>query len=351
MPSVPSDNSKVDVTVIVPVYNSAQYLPGCLESLLAETSDTFEVLLVNDGSTDESPAICDAYAMKDQRVRVLHKQNGGMCQARNVGMQHARGEYITFADNDDKILSGFVTQNYALAKKYDADCVRFGRRLVQFGPNGKRQLSSDACPAEEKCFTQDDIRNSLSAVRFGTDGVWAGLYRRDFLNKYSIEFDESFRSGQEDTLFNDMVLRFAESYAWNPNIYYEWYKRAFHSTSFKITANRLDSLKKTLEYEYETMQQFGILDSNPAECSSRFFDLVKDCLLVPIYSKGTNRKASMDNFKACYGLLEPYSEAMAYSCAQKKNDIAKNLLMARRFNLLYLYCRVGISFKNVLRSV
>ena len=96
------DNPKI--SVIVPVYNVEQYLPRCIDSILAQTFTDFELLLIDDGSTDNSGKICDEYAKKkDTKIRVWHKENGGVSSARNMGLDFAKGEYIQFIDSDDFI--------------------------------------------------------------------------------------------------------------------------------------------------------------------------------------------------------------------------------------------------------
>lgn len=91
------------ISVIVPVYKVEKYLPECIESVLAQTFTDFELILVDDGSPDNCGAICDAYAARDPRIRVFHKQNGGVSSARNLGLDHARGEWIAFVDSDDSV--------------------------------------------------------------------------------------------------------------------------------------------------------------------------------------------------------------------------------------------------------
>ena len=91
------------ISIIVPVYNTEKYLRRCVDSILAQTFTDFELLLINDGSTDSSGAICDEYTQKDSRVRVFHKENGGVSSACNLGLDNARGEWITFEDSDDTL--------------------------------------------------------------------------------------------------------------------------------------------------------------------------------------------------------------------------------------------------------
>ena len=117
----------IKISIIVPVYNSEKYLPETAQSILKQSFSDFELILVDDGSKDGSGKICDQLAAKDTRIKVIHKTNGGICSARNAGLKEAAGEYIAFCDNDDIYLPGLVEYNYALAKKYDADVVRYSR--------------------------------------------------------------------------------------------------------------------------------------------------------------------------------------------------------------------------------
>lgn len=111
------------ISVIVPVYNTEKYLRRCVDSILAQTFTDFELLLIDDGSTDSSGAICDEYAQKDSRVRVFHKENGGVSSARNLGLNKAKGEYIAFVDGDDWISSDMYESLLNKIKNEEADIV------------------------------------------------------------------------------------------------------------------------------------------------------------------------------------------------------------------------------------
>ena len=103
------------ITAIIPVYNSAYFLDKCINSILSQSYSDFELLLINDGSTGNSGEICDRYAQKDSRVRVIHKINGGVSSARNIGLDQAKGEWITFVDSDDWVHEDFLKKRYELA--------------------------------------------------------------------------------------------------------------------------------------------------------------------------------------------------------------------------------------------
>ena len=112
------------ISVIVPVYNTAEYLDACVSSIVEQTYRELEIILVDDGSTDGSPALCDAWAEKDARIKVLHKENGGQGVARNVGMEIAAGAYIGFVDSDDVISPDMYKKLLAALQQYDADMIQ-----------------------------------------------------------------------------------------------------------------------------------------------------------------------------------------------------------------------------------
>jgi glycosyltransferase involved in cell wall biosynthesis len=124
-----------EISVIVPVYNVEKYLPKCIESILDQTYKNFELILIDDGSTDRSGEICDDYKTKDGRIVVLHKQNGGLSEARNHGIELAKSEYLTFVDSDDYMKLDFLEYLLALREKYSADLV-IARNILIY-ENGK----------------------------------------------------------------------------------------------------------------------------------------------------------------------------------------------------------------------
>lgn len=113
----------MDISVIIPVYNVEKYLRECIESVLKQIYKDFEVILIDDGSTDSCPSICDEYSKKDNRVRVFHKDNGGLSDARNVGIENAKGKYLSFVDSDDVVDEDFLSTFVEQAKKENADIV------------------------------------------------------------------------------------------------------------------------------------------------------------------------------------------------------------------------------------
>lgn len=169
------------VSIIVPVYNVEAYLSRCLESIVAQTFRDFECILVDDGSTDSSPALCDEWAQRDPRFRVLHQKNGGISAARNSGMDVARGQYLVFSDDDDTL----HPQLLSLALAAQAESPPHALVCWKYGPEFPVSLPLQPRP----------VPQSVDELFLGSDfaNVWGKLWSRELVNGFSIRFDESLR--------------------------------------------------------------------------------------------------------------------------------------------------------------
>lgn len=165
------------VSVIVPVYNVEEYLRACLDSVLGQTYDDLDVIVVDDGSTDGSGRICDQYAQSDRRIRVIHQQNRGLSAARNTGMRAARGEYLTFVDSDDWLSREFVASLVTAILEHRADLAVAGfERAVS------QEWEAPVADPEWVPLSRDDALRQLVAGRSVQLAVaWGKLYVRDTL--------------------------------------------------------------------------------------------------------------------------------------------------------------------------
>lgn len=164
----------IDISIIVPVYNVEKYLPTCLDSLLNQTHKNMEIIVVNDGSTDNSQQIIDDYAYRDSRIVPLLKENGGLSDARNFGMKYARGEYIGFIDGDDYAEHDIYEKMYAKAANEDSDIVECN--LFHNYP--------DKFDVE----IGDEIYDKHEMIRVGRSVVWNKIYKRDWLIESNVRF-------------------------------------------------------------------------------------------------------------------------------------------------------------------
>lgn len=168
------------ISVIVPIYNVEAYLGRCVDSLLCQTYRNLEIILVDDGSPDGCPAICDAYAAKEKRVRVIHQKNAGLSGARNAGIEAAAGEYLAFVDSDDYVAADFLHTLYELLAATGCAISQCGFAYVQGEPL-KSQKSRDYRVYRGESLMEQLYGPEEEATRFVV--AWNKLYRRELFEK------------------------------------------------------------------------------------------------------------------------------------------------------------------------
>lgn len=168
------------ISIIVPVYNAEQYLEKCLDSILAQTYSELEIILVDDGSTDTSGTICDAYAARDSRIIVHHQKNTGQAGARNYGLDIAKGEYIGFVDSDDWVAPEMYETMLACLLRHQADVVVCSRFSVR-GGNIKQSFGTNV--AEETVMDTEEAVRRFLTYRAIDSSVWDKLYKRSCVQK------------------------------------------------------------------------------------------------------------------------------------------------------------------------
>ena len=159
------------ISVIIPVYNVECYIKRCIDSVLTQTYSNFELLLIDDGSKDKSGYICDEYAQKDGRIRVFHKENGGVSSARNLGLDNARGEWICFCDADDSIEKDTFFSLYHYMKSFDADIISY----PAFYEYENKILSRDFC----YCDSPAQLLKEIFKVK--RNEVWGAMIRKEII--------------------------------------------------------------------------------------------------------------------------------------------------------------------------
>ena len=164
------------ISVIVPVYNIIPYLPRCVESLRTQTYENLEILLIDDGSTDETPALCDRLATEDERIRVFHKKNGGPSSARNFGLQQAGGEYVGFVDSDDCVDADMYERLYGAIEKTGMPVAQVGRDEIDKDGNILPNICEPV--ATEQVIPAEDFLKELLMHR-GDCSFCTKLLRKD----------------------------------------------------------------------------------------------------------------------------------------------------------------------------
>lgn len=229
------------ISVIVPVYNVEKYLHRCIDSILTQTFTDFEVLLIDDGSKDSSGDICDEYAKKDSRVKVIHKVNGGVSSARNVGLNNAKGEWITFIDADDYIASDF----FSVIDNNDCDFI-IGQSQ-HFNSSGKYWYSERLSP--QKVLSEEKKRGFLehNLLWHIMRTPWGKFFKRDLIA--SIRFDEGMKVGEDTVFVHDYLLHCTNIAVVDSTTYYYFDSDDHVNVKYSMSPQEsLDHLKKIIEH-------------------------------------------------------------------------------------------------------
>lgn len=257
------------VSVVIPIYNVEKFLNRCVDSVINQTINNVEIILVDDGSPDNSPQMCDEYKESDERVKVIHKTNGGLASARNAGLKIASGEYIFFLDSDDWLELDGLEHLCNLADKYSVDFVRYRAirsnwpGLPEHAPcmlEKPRELTGglyDKKRIEKEIYPKLLITPQLT---FGPIlGVWGALYRHSFLKEHSLHFYEDVKFS-EDVLFSANVVRCATKFFYDDNacVYHYFFNSNSISNSFR--KGRWESCKNLIKRAYEDFEHDSSYD-------------------------------------------------------------------------------------------
>ena len=293
-----------EISIIVPVYKVEKYLDRCVESILSQTFNNFELILVDDGSPDKCPEMCDDWAKKDKRIRVIHKSNGGLSSARNAGLDIIEGDYVCFVDSDDWVTSDMCEYFFYLAQKYSADIISTlpirCSEAVEIKPFDERI---------ELLNSKEFIKRVLKVnTRVTEHYAWGKLYRSELWN--SIRFPEGLIA--EDVLSTfEVTLKANKIIRSNQNKYF------YYQNSEGITGSGF------------TIKEFDLL---------KIWDLV--CLEAQkIDDSDIQYWARMNRYRADLGLLCKAATreipADSFYCVDQKLNICKKELRNHYWSLLH----------------
>lgn len=254
------------VTIVLPIYNVENYLDKCLESIVDQTYKNLEIICVDDGSTDHSPQICEEWAVRDERVMVIHQENAGLGMARNTGIEYAQGEYICFFDSDDYVALDLIEKAYELAEKECAELVIWGFRRVKDG-----KVITERIPTTEKSsYTGNEVQDKFLPDLIGEDlcgrknanlamGAWSIMCSMSVIKRSGWRWASERIIISEDTysvlcLCSDIgkvaVLREA--------LYY--YVERKGSTTQRYQKDRYKKQKECIDVELKTSEKLGYND-------------------------------------------------------------------------------------------
>lgn len=326
-----TNNNSPKISVIVPVYNSEQYLYKCIDSILSQTFTDFELILVNDGSKDGSGDICDEYAEKDNRVRVFHKENGGVSRARNLGLEEAKGEWMTFVDSDD-----WVSTSYLNNFVNDVD------DKTKFIMHGK-YMRSHVREIEEK-FEEIKTSNKHSLfeeLKITPNGqICSKLFKSSIIKENKLRFNQ-YISLSEDTLFILKYVSFIEEIKYRSIYHYNYmFVEESLSTTSKVDYNSNLIGFKTINYILYNDHNLRSLIQFPTlkRTYFAFFLRAVKALCVNKY----NKKERVEGYKELYNSIlfpldsleygESKTRLFSFSQFKKKRFYSFDFIMNQIYN-------------------
>ena len=338
------------VTVVLPIYKVERYLERCILSVINQTYRNLEIILVDDGSPDDCPRICDDYAKRDPRIKVIHKQNAGLGMARNTGIEYATGEYICFFDSDDYVAPETIEVCVVTAEANNADMVIFGYDDVT--PDGKILRTRIPCPPKQ-IFCGEEVKNVLLPMtlcrnqKTGEDwsivhSAWNKLYSMAAIKA------SGWRFASEREIISEDYYSLTELYGYLNRVYV--LDRAFYYYTVNNT-----SLSRT--YKPDRYERIKVFYGAMRSLSQRMG--LGDVLAQPIkgitfgFTIGAMKHivASNMNFYSCYGALKKIikddclQEIVRTTCYSGSNLQKKLLYTAVRYKQVWL-CYLFAYLKN-----
>lgn len=242
------------ISVIVPVYKVEKYLNRCVKSIIDQTYENLEIILVDDGSPDRCPVMCDAWKEKDNRIKVIHKSNGGLSDARNAGMEVANGELIGFVDSDDWIAPDMYQCLYEAMKADNSDIAACGVEMVwEDGTSSRTLTKMGSCVLNRK-----EAMEALIEESWLKQPVWYKLYKTNLIRKILFPVEKY----HEDAFWSYQVIGVAERVSVTDHVGYYYWQRNGSIMGEKYSLKRLDAIE-ALE------QRQDYLESNFPELATK----------------------------------------------------------------------------------
>ena len=260
------------VTVVVPVYNACHTLRACVESITTQRYTALQIVLVNDGSRDESLALCRQLAATDARITVLTHENAGVSATRNAGLSIARGEYIAFVDSDDRLAPDAFSRLVARMRETHSDLT-----LATF------YMTVGSKSSLRGCIRRDDEMDLTPYMQYFAKApgsfyfsvLWNKLYRADIIRDNGVRFDEALHWG-EDFDFNVQYLRYARAFATLAEPTYYYIRNPHSATLCSLTPRklyRITCIKRKLYRRYKALyEELGLYHSNRLRVKMYFWD-------------------------------------------------------------------------------
>lgn len=280
------------ISVIVPVYNVEQYLEKCVNSIINQTYKNLEIILVDDGATDSSGNMCDELAKSDNRIKVYHKENGGLSDARNYGVERATGDYIGFVDSDDYIDSEMYEKLYEAIKKENVDVAECSLKVIY---PGKIELFTDE--KYYKVLGKTEYLEEYLTIKKIFGSVWTKLIKSDVAKKLVFPKGKLY----EDTYYAYDLIEKVDRYVIMNNPYYNYLMRENSITNAKFNPRILDLIEIVEKFHKTTYENYpGLKEAADCRKMYAYFSVLNSILLEENYRDNEYYSEILNYFKRNY---------------------------------------------------
>lgn len=285
-------------SIIVPIYNVQKYLEKCIESILCQTYPHFELILVDDGSTDGCNEICDREKENDERIVVIHKQNGGLVSARKAGAMVASGDHIICVDGDDWIDKNMLTESSNIVLRYDPDLISFG--YYEAYDEDSRSISY----GKTKEYSRDEIIQEIypaliyppTGKRF-PNNIWGKIYKTDLYLEHQLAVDDSISMGEDTACVVPYVASCKSLYVSEKCMYY-----------YRQNASAMTKVKKPLSWKSPKLID-ELLREKLSKYDYNFDPQIRERTLHAVFNVGASQFYRNESYlKVCAAIKEHYSE-------------------------------------------
>lgn len=340
------------ISIIVPVYNVEKYLARCINSILAQDFEKLEIILVDDGSTDNSGLICDEYSVKYTNIKVIHKENQGLGFARNSGLDVAQGKYIMFVDSDDYLESNSVKTLYTDLITNNADtCIGGCKRIC----NKKETIMKN--PSIGTVYKGEEIKREvlskmIGALPDGSDSlmmsVWRVLFSRDIIENNNLKFPSEREYISEDIIFDILYYCYAKKVVMSEDCGYCYCDNEGTLTT-RYNPNRFDMHVKLYKKILELTRRIEIYEYCKCRMDNTFISNVRYCIKLEVKFKSENERTELKQKIKSICDNEVVSNVLAQydnSTTPKLSRIVNWLIKRKYICGLILACKINLILRK-----
>lgn len=315
------ESNEIRISVIVPVYNVAAYLPVCIESLQKQKFSGMEIILVDDGSSDEGGKLCDDYGRKDSRIVVLHKKNGGLSSARNAGIKKARGKYIGFVDGDDWVSEDMFGTLYRLAEAKQAEIAAC--RFCEIGPQDVEK--TDGTSSVTVLDPEDMLKKFF--LRQITESVCDKLFLRELF--CDVRFPEG-EINEDTAVFVKLVMKSRKNVFLDSTLYFYRIRegsitKSGYSPRFRVVDRHMQEIEALTDEKYPRLKPYR----------EYFFGVHYYCLVLSVLKDSSRKEYQQDYVYYLRQFQRFFLSFMRWGTGKPKDRILAVLLVFRCGPLLY----------------